>query len=121
MGNLNPMSVVRDNSSNPSLGRGVHMFVHRVVGSGSPGNALYETKLHSILAAIAYNETDGSVVAVTIGTSTTYPGTATVTVAIAGSKTYSVTIIGIVGTRVAVGADTQTTGTTYTYEPLKGI
>ena len=121
MGTLNPMAVVRDNSSNPSLGRGVHMFVHRVVGSGTPGNALYETKLHSILAAIAYNETDGTATAVTLGTSTTYPGTATVTVAIANNKTYSVTIIGIVGTRAAVTNDTQTTGATYTYEPLKGI
>ena len=121
MGNLNPYAVIRDISSNPSLGRQVHMFVHRVVGSGTPGNALYETKLKSILSAVAYNETDGTVVAVTIGSSSTYAGTATVTVAIAANKTYSVTIVGILGTRIAVGADTQTTGTTYTYEPLKGI
>jgi len=122
MGNLNPFGIIRDNSSNPSLGRQVHMFVHRVVGSGTPGTATYETKLKSILAAIVTDEAAISTTkAVTIGDSSTYAGTKTVAFDPANGHTYSVVIIGIVGTRIAVGDDTQTGSTTYTYEPLKGI
>jgi hypothetical protein len=121
MGNLNPFGVIRDNSSNPSLGRGVHMFVHRITGSGGSGVATYETKLKSILAAIVTDEAAvADTLAVTIGSSTTYPGTATVAFTPVTGHTYSVLIIGIVGTRAAVSNDTITTATTYTYEPLKG-
>jgi hypothetical protein len=121
MGNLNPYAVIRDNSSNPSLGRQVHMFVHRVVGSGSAGVATYETKLKSILAVIITDEAGATGPAVTIGSSTDYPGTATVAFTVVTGHTYSVVIVGILGTRIAVGDDTLTTATTYTYEPLKGI
>jgi hypothetical protein len=120
MANLNPQAVVRDNSSNPSLGKQVHDFITRVDGGGT-NTITIETKLHSILMHVVYNETDNSLIASTVGDSTTYPGTKKVYFTSANSKVYAVRITGVVGTRTAVtdyaGGNNDLT---VTYEPLKG-
>jgi hypothetical protein len=121
MGNLNPYAIIRDMSSDPNLGRQVHVFGYRCTGSGSGGVVTVETKLKSIVAVLANDEANAASPAVTIGDSTTYTGTKTVAFTAATGHTYSVVIIGIVGTRIAFGTDTITTATTVVYEPLKGI
>jgi hypothetical protein len=121
MGNLNPFGIIRDNSSNPSLGRQVHVIGYRCTGSGSGGVVTMETKLKSIVAVIVQDESNAAPPAVTVADSSTYTSTKTVAFTAASGHTYSVIIVGIVGTRIAFGTDTITTATTVTYEPLKGI
>ena len=119
-GVLVPYAVVRDNSSNPSLGRQVHDFIVCVDGGGTQALVI-ETKLHSILMVVAENETDGTLLVPTIGDSSLYSGTKTVTVTLANNKTYKIRVTGIVGTRVAITNYTPGNAAgLVTYEPLKG-
>ena len=119
MATLNPVGVVRDIQSSPNNSRQIHDIVGRFAGGGT-NTVTVETKLTSILAALIENETDGTMVAPTIGDSTTYVGTKTVAFAVAVDKVYTYRITGHFALTSTVDAAADADAT-ITYEPIKGV
>ena len=112
----NPIAVVRDISSSPQNGRYVHCFVGRITGGGSHAVTI-ETGLKDILQAFCVNETDTALLAVTIASSTAYPGTKKVSFTVANNKTYSYQITGNLANSETI--PTTAGATTVTYYPAR--
>lgn len=117
MADLNPLGAIRDVSSSPQNAIGVHLIAGRVSGGGT-ATVTVETLMKMVMNAIVINETDGAVVATTIGDSTVNSGTKKVSFSVANAKNYSYVIIGNM-LRVPT-VDTISTDTTITYKPISG-
>jgi hypothetical protein len=117
MANFNPVAIVRELSSAPEHTRGVHLIAGRLLGGGTDAVTI-ETNLKTVIGAIVYNETDATVLAVTIASSTAHTGTQKVTFTVANSKAYNYLIFGLYDRTIT--SDTTSGSKTITYEPVKG-
>lgn len=117
MATNNPVGAIRDVSSNPSLGQGIHQIVGRITGGGTHAITI-ETKCKTVLSAIVVNETDHVLLTPTIASSTTNSGTQKVTFTVANTKTYSYIITAQLYKTITT--DTTSADATITYNPVSG-
>jgi len=121
MATLNPVPIVRDTSSSPHHQRGVHVITGQMVGGSGGTTLVVETRLKTVLSAVAVKMESSTAVPVTaIAASTAYPGSQKVTITLAAAGTYSYIITGLLDGTCTVDTGAAGGTTTLTYNPYTG-